>query len=557
MPYSFTQIDQDKTKTIGFVFSFLILFYFLSGWCIAVIVKNYLILETSSQYADSGQYSLSLLNIEETIITLLIALFIGGIHWLCSVQNLIPKMAKVLGVQPLDPNDSYHQMLKNIIDEVSVATGGKKMEGVVIPTMAMNAFALADFKGNAVIGVTEGLLSRLSRAQIEAVVGHEAAHVVSGDCLSTTVTTSIFALYNGLLNGLSQVMRGGQYSSRRRGGGFLALILVIYLVLSVTRLLSLLARMFISREREFRADAVSVRLTRDPLSLAEALYAISHRWRGAGLTGEDLEAIFIINPKFSFLDEQNNLFADLFSTHPPVEKRLGVLLDMAKTDVQSLEENFQKNLNKPKQSIPEPSDAISQTWMVQQGGQWSGPFNFEQLLTVGGLTPETWVKKTGGSVKHAYEDEIVQGIFQKNEQGTGGDIQCPRCHVPLGQIFYEGVPVLKCLHCGGVMAMPDDIQRIIIREDMGFPERIEHMAQMIEQGRVPRVEKGDISLRTANVMPCPNCRNRQIRLLRMFYTMAYPVEVDKCTNCGCIWFDKDELEVLQYLIEKKAKEQLN
>ena len=173
-----------------------------------------------------------------------------------------------------------------------MATGGRKIEGMVIPTSAMNAFALMDFEGRSVIGVTEGLLARLTRAQLEAVVGHEAAHIVSGDCLATTVTTSLFALYSGLLKGLESVFRATR-SSSRRGGGVLALLIAVYVLLWISRGMSHLARMFVSRQREYRADAIAARLTRDPLSPAEALYTIAYRWRGAGLAAEELESIFM------------------------------------------------------------------------------------------------------------------------------------------------------------------------------------------------------------------------------------------------------------------------
>src|SRR6185503_11744032 len=146
-------------------------------------------------------------------------------------------------------------------------------------------FALSDFQGRHVIGTTEGVLSRLSRAQIEAIVGHEAAHVVSGDCLATTVTSSLFELYSGLLKGMELMFRGSgrssyrsSRSSGRGGGGIVAIIIVVYLLLLITKFLGYLLRMFISRQREYRADAIAVRLTRDPLSLAEALYAIGYHW---------------------------------------------------------------------------------------------------------------------------------------------------------------------------------------------------------------------------------------------------------------------------------------
>jgi len=64
----------------------------------------------------------------------------------------------------------------------------------VIPTLSMNALSAADLKGNAVIAITEGLLSRLTRPQIEAVIAHEAHHILSGDCLETTVAQACWHL---------------------------------------------------------------------------------------------------------------------------------------------------------------------------------------------------------------------------------------------------------------------------------------------------------------------------------------------------------------------------
>ena len=219
MPYSFTQIEEDKSKTIRLVFFTLIIFYFVSFWLIATIVKSYFEYQSLS---GQGSFRFSALNFPQTFVTLGIAVAVGYGHWKYTTLDLINKMLGVLKTEPLNPNDTYHQMLQNIVEEVSVATGGKKMEVVVIPTIAMNAFAIADFSGRAVIGITKGLLARLTRAQIEAIVGHEAAHIVTGDCLATTITTSLFELYSGLLKGFELMLHGagrGRSSVRVRGGG--------------------------------------------------------------------------------------------------------------------------------------------------------------------------------------------------------------------------------------------------------------------------------------------------------------------------------------------------
>jgi Zn-dependent protease with chaperone function len=90
-------------------------------------------------------------------------------------------------------------MLINIMEEIHVVTGNRrKMQCFVIPSLSMNALAAADLRGEAAIGITEGLLSRLTRPQLEAVIAHEAHHVLSGDCLETDAT-SIFGTYAAAL----------------------------------------------------------------------------------------------------------------------------------------------------------------------------------------------------------------------------------------------------------------------------------------------------------------------------------------------------------------------
>ncbi len=558
MPYSFTQIEKDKSRTIGMVFAFLVLFYFLAGWTIALVVKNYFFFESSDEVQFRGFAGLSL---TETLTALGIAFGVGWLHWTYSVHDLVPRSLRVLKAEPLSPNDTYHQMLQNIIEEVSVATGGEKIEGVVVPTMAMNAFALSDFSGRKVIGVTEGLLARLSRAQLEAVIGHEAAHIVSEDCLSTTVTTSLFALVNGMLNGISQMFRYRRSRDRDSLGGF---ITVIFLILMVTRFISLLFRMFISRQREFRADAMAVRLTRDPLSLAQALYAISQRWRGAGLAGEELEAIFITNPKLSALDESEGLWADLFSTHPPIRQRLKVLLDLAKADVQQLEDNFRAQLNRPRQDISSTPAPDPREWMLNREGQWIGPYSLIQIATQDWVTPETWVKKANGSVVQVFDDPaILELLRQKNQaqnklNGQGqvaldGFNLCLRCRLPLSDMHYEGTIIKKCSTCGGALVKENDVQRIIIREDVSFSDRVKRMAELTAQS-MKNWEPAQTDLKTAQLYKCPTCPHPKPTMIRMFYTLAYPVEVDKCLYCGQMWFDQDELEILQCLIEKNTKQ---
>ena len=161
------------------------------AYAIGLIIKNYLIIESCRPLDDGNCARFGYFTLAESFYVFLTAIFVGACHWSISIHNLVGKILNLMRAQYTDLRDTYHQMFQNIVEEVSVATGGIKIEAVVVPSMAMNAFALSDFNGRHVIGVTEGLLSRLSRSQIEAVVGHEAAHIVSGDCLATTVTTEV------------------------------------------------------------------------------------------------------------------------------------------------------------------------------------------------------------------------------------------------------------------------------------------------------------------------------------------------------------------------------
>ena len=106
-------------------------------------------------------------------------------------------------------------------------------------------------------------------------------------------------------------------------------MLVIFLIALLLKFIGYLGSLFISRQREYRADALSVRMTRNPLALAEALHIIDQRWKGGGMPGEAMDAIFILSPRQSAVDDNEDMFSDLFSTHPPIKKRIAILLDMA------------------------------------------------------------------------------------------------------------------------------------------------------------------------------------------------------------------------------------
>lgn len=587
MPYSFTEIERKKSQTIRLVFVSLCLFYFGIGLCVYAIIKAsilfyrdfFLPLDVNrGEMLNSSFAGFHLhFTLTEFLIVGFLALVLAWWHWAYTAEHMFGKILTILKAQTLKKEDPYHAMFRNILDELSVATGGRDYQGYVLPTTAMNAFAVEDFNGNAVIGLTEGLLSKLSRAQIESVVAHEAGHILRGDSLETTLTISLYRLLQEILQNY-KTMLSGMFSmdDEGRGLGFsirggLAVIYFFFVSLTVMGLLQLtngaglLLNMFISRQREYRADAIAVRLSRDPQSLAESLYIISHRWRGAGLPGENLDAIFIVSPAYNTLEERLGLVADLFSTHPPVESRIGILLDMAHTD-QSVLENALKILPVTKPGADFESKtwdsasagasttpAVNQ-WFVMQNEKWQGPFNLEQLMGLAWLCAGSSVKKSGvGRVMAAQDDPDVNQIL-KLQKSSIDDIQnqCPKCHVPFAPLDYEGALIHQCPQCSGVLVQEADVPKILARRIKTFDSRIKYLAELSKsQNKVMRKPLENY-LYAQDGLVCPKCRHVKARMFRQFFNLLYKVEIDKCQFCGLIWFDKDELEILQCLYEEQS-----
>jgi len=149
----------------------------------------------------------------------------------------------------------------------------------------------------------------------------------------------------------------------------------------------------------------------------------------------------------------------------------------------------------------------------------------------------------------AYKDRAIMDAVTKKTVPTGVH-DCPKCKIALHKLMYEGVEVEKCSFCQGVLLSGGDITKILIRQEVGFSERIIRVGEGIRK-KDKKGEEFVICRDPQTLLQCPECRHPKARMMRMFYTEAYRVEIDKCLHCGLIWFDKDELEILQFLIWAK------
>ncbi len=537
MPFTFIDIEQRRKKVIFVIFSFLVLFYFFGAWLLYAVARVFFLFSIEKDLSR-----LFFTPAHHLLYLFLGALVIGALHWYDSTAHGVNKILKALKAASPDKDDDYHRRLINIVEEVSVATGGRPIDCVVLPLFAMNSFSAVDFRSKPVIGVTEGVLSRLNRAQLEAVIAHEAAHIISGDTLIKTVTASAFSLYAVLLSGLGKSI--SQQSCHHNRKGPHPLMLALYLTTAVIHFFAKLMSMFVSRQCEYRADAVAVRLVRDPLGLAQALYRISRAWRGGGVGYEYMESLFVVNPNYSALDESESLTADLFSTHPPMHKRLRILLDMAHSDHAALtaaEQPYPERRSDEVRVVP----VREPRWFVAGTiDNWLGPFTAFELAALKDVRHDWFVRReSSDKIDILYEDQDLLSVFKNNRQnGTQG---CPRCGNALSQGLYEGVPLYQCGMCRGFFLKEDKIPRILVREEQGFSPEIKRKAEAVKQ--TARTFAINRPAKMNHEFECPWCGQVMIR---NFYNYAYPIEVDRCYSCQAIWFDKDELEVLQYLVEQ-------
>jgi heat shock protein HtpX len=524
MPLTFIDIERQKNWRIWAFFLILMLLYFIVTAVFAALFLPVSVYASVHFWVFAG----------------VIALFVAGIHFLFSAYDTVNTVIGGLSAQPPDPKDDIHKMLINIMEEIHVVTGNRrKMQCVVIPSLSMNALAAADLKGAAVIGITEGLLSRLTRPQLESVIAHEAHHILSGDCLEATVAASLFGTYAAALENLSDVSRGRTFSSPAflLAGGLLKL--------------SNLLNMLISREREYRADAASVRMTRNPIALAETLHLLSRSWRGAGFIGGGYEMLCIVNPQVTVLDETEGFWADLLSTHPPIGKRVGILLAMARVSITELDEKSKKKAEDT-QKPPQPM-----YYAMNPRQQWQGPFNMVELGVLPWLSPLTWVTTSNRqAVERAWKEPLINAIFTARlvqEEGVASEFTCPSCRQPLVMESYEGTQVYQCRFCSGTLAENSKIPRIIARTGRERPcsERMNALARTVvkeNQMRHTQQKFGAHSGTKMQLLSCPKCKNP---MYRGFYSLAYPIEIDRCSFCGLTWFDQDELEMLQCLIASR------
>ncbi|MGA7460756.1 MAG: zinc metalloprotease HtpX [Candidatus Korobacteraceae bacterium] len=204
-----------------------------------------------------------------------------------------------------------------VVERLTQKMGIPMPKMYVIPTESPNAFATGRNPDHASVAMTEGILNLLNDEELEGVLAHELGHVRNRDILISSVAATLagaitllarMGYWASLFGGM-----GGERDDRDRGGGFVALLMLILAPIAAT-----LIQLAVSRSREYQADATGAQVTGNPYALANALRKLDADSKRLPLQASPSTAhLFIVAP---FLGGMN--FANLFSTHPPIAKRI-------------------------------------------------------------------------------------------------------------------------------------------------------------------------------------------------------------------------------------------
>ncbi len=210
--------------------------------------------------------------------------------------------------------------LHEIVERLSTDNGIPKPKVAIVNSTVPNAFATGKSPKSSLVAVTSGILDLLDDDELEAVIGHELSHVRSRDVLVLTLA-SVFSMVAWYL--VQFGFFGGLQGRGRNSSGSTAIVILVALITWVVSFLIIRA---ISRYREYSADRSGAIMTGKPDKLASALLKISGKM--GNIPTKELENVQKLNAFFIIPALSGSSIANLFSTHPPVEKRVQKLREM-------------------------------------------------------------------------------------------------------------------------------------------------------------------------------------------------------------------------------------
>lgn len=281
----YKQIAENKRKTIYIIIAFIAMIGVIAG----LVAWAY------------GDYKIA-------IWTLIVAIIYAVFQYFCANSVAVA----MTGAREIVKKDNPR--FYNIVENLSITTGLPMPKVYIIDDQAPNAFASGRDPKHAMVAATTGLIDIMDDKELTAVMAHEMSHVKNYDIRVSMIVFGLTCVI-GLISDLA--FRMMFYGNRRRdneGSPVGYALVIIAAVLSP--ILAALAQMAISRQREYLADASAVNITRYPEGMIAALKKLQSHSQPMKSQNIATEAMYINNPL------KKGFFSNLFSSHPPIEKRI-------------------------------------------------------------------------------------------------------------------------------------------------------------------------------------------------------------------------------------------
>lgn len=295
----YRQIFQNKLRTY---FIFLIFIFIFSGFFYLV----------GKFYDSPNSY-------------LIFGLVISGLSSIFSYFYSDKIILYTVGAKPANKKDYFDYY--TITENLAIAAGLPMPKLYVIDDPSPNAFATGRDPKHAVVCATTGLLNILDRSDLEGVVAHELSHIKNYDILLASIVSVLVGTISLIADWIMRSWFWQRRDSEEKSGNpFLFIIFIISLIL--VPIVATLIQLAISRRREYLADASAVLLTRNKMGLIDALRKISQYPNSLKTATTSTAHLFIVNPFKKNRQRFSSWIINLFSTHPPVEERIRVLMEM-------------------------------------------------------------------------------------------------------------------------------------------------------------------------------------------------------------------------------------
>jgi heat shock protein HtpX len=241
---------------------------------------------------------------------------IGVLLWfLIAYSSHTSMINKATGSRPLGRMEN--KRVYNLVENLAMTTGMKMPSVNIIEDDSLNAFASGINSNTYSVSLSRGIIDKLDDKELEGVIAHELTHIRNKDVRLLVVSIIFVGIFEFLTQALLRTIRFSGRGNKKANGA----IVIIIVLAAVGWLLSNIFRFALSRNREYMADAGAVEITKNPDGLASALRKISEDSRIEAVQRSDVAQMFIDNPG----DKKSDFFNSMFSTHPPIEKRIGIL----------------------------------------------------------------------------------------------------------------------------------------------------------------------------------------------------------------------------------------